>query len=1307
MSRRFRRLLYGLGALTVLVFLAAGILSTPWAQGVIGRRIVTGLENLTGGKIHVASFKFNPLLLRATFHEIVLRGRESAADPPLFSAKTMVVQLHLSSLVLRKILLHSLDWDEAVIHVSTQPNGTTNVPEPLVSLLPRMDSTDVLVERVTLARTQFYWNEQRLFLNVEAQNVAFLLRQKGSLNYTGSLSTSELRIKSHDRPLPDIALSSEFELSPGRFKVTSFMWKCAGLRGNGSLRLTDWANPTASLSLQANGDIKGLAKSLGLPDLRAGTVEIRSEVTYRNQVWSAEGKIETQQISLHTSSFNVDGLNFSSQFSANSREVEFPRFTASALGSVAEGHGRLVLLEPGPKFSVRARLRGLSLAALGSLSGASWARNPGYSAEFSGTLDAAWTGRFRDFESAFDLRLQPQLPPSPERVPLTGLVVGRATASPDFALEIRDAQFQTARSTLSARGSVSLRQARLALHLALADLADLSPALRIFGVPPASVPVKLNSQATFTGELSGPPTRPEFRGHIEIGSFQFRDSTWDRVEANVRAEPNLLEIASARLARGKSAVELTASIPLANWRLESSEPLRILARADRAPLEGLQSALALDYPIQGLLSGRLDLIGTFGNLSGRGEALVEKGAVLGEPIDRLSAKLRIENSTWYINDVLLKKGSGGVKGHADFNPLSRALAVDLSGSHFGLAEFDALKPSGKNSPIVQGQFGFEIRGSGTLDNPNFKASWHCRGVGVNGATVGDFEGQANWQGREVRLEIRSQGETGIISLDGTALTEAEWPFELSGTYTNLRVDPWLQLLSGRKRDARVFASGTVSLRGPVKDAKRIEVSTHSQTVEVRFPSVTWKNELPVDLHYANRKLTANRFRISGPSTALEIEGSIQLGPSPALALTAQGTSDATILSILDPGIQASGRSDVKLRVGGSPEHPLLYGTISVHGANLSYADFPFRLTGLTGEVALDGDRATLRPFRGTSGGGTVDLSGFVTFADTPRFNLQAILGQVRIRYPIDLTSVLDGTLKLTGSTERAQIGGELIVRRISPGENFNWLARLGEAAATSGVKPPALASPFAPLVRLDIQVSSASPVRFETHDLRLVGEIDMHLQGTLANPVQVGTLQIISGEVVFRGNRYQLEHGYINLTNPYRTQPVLDIEARTRVQRYDLTVNVSGPLERIRISYRSDPPLPTSEIVSLLAFGYASQEEMATQTNQPVQTVGASALLSQALSTGVSGRIQRLFGVSRIKVDPNLGGLGYTAGGARVTVEQQMTRDLTLTYVTTTTTSQQRIIQFEWNISDRISLLGLRDQNGILGMELKFRQRFK
>jgi len=89
-----------------------------------------------------------------------------------------------------------------------------------------------------------------------------------------------------------------------------------------------------------------------------------------------------------------------------------------------------------------------------------------------------------------------------------------------------------------------------------------------------------------------------------------------------------------------------------------------------------------------------------------------------------------------------------------------------------------------------------------------------------------------------------------------------------------------------------------------------------------------------------------------------------------------------------------------------------------------------------------------------------------------------------------------------------------------------------------------------------------------------------------------------------------------------------------------------------------------------------------------------------------AGRLQRLFGVSRVKVDPNVGG-PTTTSGARITVEQEVTRNLTLTYITNTATSQQRTIQFEWGLSENISLVGIRDQNGIFGLELRFRRRFR
>jgi translocation and assembly module TamB len=101
-----------------------------------------------------------------------------------------------------------------------------------------------------------------------------------------------------------------------------------------------------------------------------------------------------------------------------------------------------------------------------------------------------------------------------------------------------------------------------------------------------------------------------------------------------------------------------------------------------------------------------------------------------------------------------------------------------------------------------------------------------------------------------------------------------------------------------------------------------------------------------------------------------------------------------------------------------------------------------------------------------------------------------------------------------------------------------------------------------------------------------------------------------------------------------------------------------------------------------------------------------NALLGQALNATVSSRVQRLFGVSRIKIDPQVGGPDNNAN-ARLTIEQQVSNKITITYITNLSQSAQQIIQLEWNITRDLSLQGSRDQTGVLGFDVKIRQRKK
>src|SRR4051812_11421436 len=102
------------------------------------------------------------------------------------------------------------------------------------------------------------------------------------------------------------------------------------------------------------------------------------------------------------------------------------------------------------------------------------------------------------------------------------------------------------------------------------------------------------------------------------------------------------------------------------------------------------------------------------------------------------------------------------------------------------------------------------------------------------------------------------------------------------------------------------------------------------------------------------------------------------------------------------------------------------------------------------------------------------------------------------------------------------------------------------------------------------------------------------------------------------------------------------------------------------------------------------------------QTAGG-ALLGQALNATVSSRVQKLFGVSRIKIDPQVGGPENNPN-ARLTVEQSVSNKFTVTYITNLSQSAQQIIQVEYNINKNVSLVGNRDQNGVLGFDVRVRQ---
>ena len=98
--------------------------------------------------------------------------------------------------------------------------------------------------------------------------------------------------------------------------------------------------------------------------------------------------------------------------------------------------------------------------------------------------------------------------------------------------------------------------------------------------------------------------------------------------------------------------------------------------------------------------------------------------------------------------------------------------------------------------------------------------------------------------------------------------------------------------------------------------------------------------------------------------------------------------------------------------------------------------------------------------------------------------------------------------------------------------------------------------------------------------------------------------------------------------------------------------------------------------------------------------------MSEALAAQASSKLQRFLGASRVKIDPTMTGIDNTPQ-ARLTFEQQVSKDVTMTYITNLNYTAEQIVRVQWDLNRSWSAIAVRDANGLFGIDFQYRKRFK
>jgi translocation and assembly module TamB len=404
-----------------------------------------------------------------------------------------------------------------------------------------------------------------------------------------------------------------------------------------------------------------------------------------------------------------------------------------------------------------------------------------------------------------------------------------------------------------------------------------------------------------------------------------------------------------------------------------------------------------------------------------------------------------------------------------------------------------------------------------------------------------------------------------------------------------------------------------------------------------------------------------------------------------------------------PGVRwHQGVVETRLHIGGALSAPVFDGQALVRDGAVYIAAINENLSQLTGEIQFAEHTVAIRALRGQLAGGGVEVSGEVRLRGfrLHDISLTGQAKQVRLRYPPGFFAMLDAEVVLTGNGEGQQLTGEAVLARARYRQDIDLTSLLRQYRQRA-LEPPSSAQES---FRLDIRVATQGPLRVESRLAKAQATLDLNVRGSLSRPVVLGRIGIEEGTADVGGTRFTTVAGSVDFLNPARTEPFFDITADTRKSGYQIHVIATGTPQQSDLHLTSEPALAETDILALLTVG---------ATGQAI-TAGVGTVLPPRLSSFLSGRIAEeisrgvggIVGLDRFDVEPVIGH-AQRAGGPKITLGKDVSRDLAVTYSTIVGSAQEDLVTVEYRLTDRISILGIRDERGDLGVDVKFSFRFE
>ncbi|MDD4976286.1 MAG: translocation/assembly module TamB domain-containing protein, partial [Bacteriovorax sp.] len=407
--------------------------------------------------------------------------------------------------------------------------------------------------------------------------------------------------------------------------------------------------------------------------------------------------------------------------------------------------------------------------------------------------------------------------------------------------------------------------------------------------------------------------------------------------------------------------------------------------------------------------------------------------------------------------------------------------------------------------------------------------------------------------------------------------------------------------------------------------------------------------------------------------------------------------------------------------------------------SLKIKNLPGAITDLEYGIIKKGDVFEISRFTGNYGEGEFKASGTFIFDD--------LYPQVNIDYRIDRSTIslfkrssllASSSGTITGTDLPYKLNGKVTLlygEFLDDPSDFTKENKVNLDVFKKYL-PQKSAAEKKGYINLNVSFDTVNPILLKNNLAEVYAKGSGQLTGDILDPEINARVEVIPtvSKFKFKGHDFLLNQGYVEIRDHGKSR-VSDLKfiGLTKINDYDVKLDISGSIEKSNINLSSEPPLAQEDLVSLLTLGVTSDmsKNLEASDRKSVTTVGIGTLLVDQLK--INEDLNSTLGLNlsvlpEFKEDEtslvsgksaiNEGATSKLKTGTKIKLHKQVSKliDVSVSSTVGGSIEQTQEMNVNFNINKNFSIEGVyevkpaEDENtntpNSVGADLKYRRSF-